>query len=57
MNFQHMPELAEPWGYPAALGLMATIVIGTLVWFRQKGWIGSKATEIPSDDDSPEAAA
>ena len=23
MNFEHMPELKSPWGYPAVLGVMA----------------------------------
>ncbi len=39
MNFEVMPELKEPWGYPAALGLM----VGTaafLAWrFRKSGWL------------------
>jgi len=39
MNFQAMPELAKPWGYPMALGIMAAIAIGLLAWFRRKNWI------------------
>ncbi|HSM13904.1 MAG TPA: magnesium/cobalt transporter CorA [Thermoanaerobaculia bacterium] len=39
MNFQHMPELAWPWGYFAVLGLMATLAAGMLAWFRHKGWL------------------
>ncbi len=38
MNFHAMPELAMPWGYPAAL---ATIVISGLLplaWFKFRGW-------------------
>lgn len=39
MNFEHMPELAEPWGYPAALGLIA-ISSGIMYWgFRKSGWL------------------
>jgi len=40
MNFEHMPELDEPWGYPAALGLMA--FIGAVLWlyFVRRGFIG-----------------
>jgi magnesium transporter len=34
-----MPELRWAWGYPAALGLMAAIAGGLLVFFRRKGWI------------------
>ena len=30
MNFEHMPELAQTWGYPAALGLMAVAVARAL---------------------------
>jgi magnesium transporter len=40
MNFEHMPELAQTYGYPMALGLMATIAGGLFWWFRRKGWIG-----------------
>jgi magnesium transporter len=38
MNFQFMPELASPYGYPAAIGMMA--VIGSLLvfYFRKIGW-------------------
>jgi len=40
MNFEHMPELHWLHGYPFALGLMATVTIVMLLWFRRKGWIG-----------------
>lgn len=39
MNFSYMPELAEPWGYPAVLILMATLSIGMVIYFRRKHWI------------------
>jgi magnesium transporter len=39
MNFKHMPELEWLYGYPAALGLMATIATSILVFFRKKRWI------------------
>jgi len=39
MNFEHMPELDTPWGYPAALGVMLCIAIGMLAYFRRKGWL------------------
>jgi magnesium transporter len=55
MNFDHMPELHTAWGYPAALGLMAVIAIGCLLWFRQKGWIGSKDLDVPDDPDDPDS--
>ncbi|MBW7926494.1 MAG: magnesium/cobalt transporter CorA [Fimbriimonadaceae bacterium] len=37
MNFRHMPELAQPWGYPVALLLMV-LIAGIELWvFRKKG--------------------
>ncbi len=39
MNFEAMPELNEPWGYPAALALMGATA-GVLAWrFRKAGWL------------------
>ena len=39
MNFKHMPELEQPWAYPAALGLIAT-TCGLMYWrFRRVGWL------------------
>jgi magnesium transporter len=49
MNFKHMPELEEVWGYPVALGLMLMVVIGCLLWFRRKGWIGLRDEDVPED--------
>jgi magnesium transporter len=39
MNFDVMPELRHPWGYPGALGLMAVITLGIFLWFNRKGWL------------------
>jgi magnesium transporter len=39
MNFKHMPELDQAWGYPLALGLMAASVVAPFVYFRRKGWL------------------
>jgi magnesium transporter len=39
MNFQWMPELGWHWAYPAALGLMAALAGGMVVYFRRKGWL------------------
>ena len=39
MNFQHMPELSHPWGYPFALGLMVASVAAPFIYFRRKGWL------------------
>ncbi|MFP4482429.1 MAG: magnesium/cobalt transporter CorA [Thermovirgaceae bacterium] len=39
MNFEHMPELALPWAYPAIWAVMLTLAGGMLVFFRKKKWI------------------
>lgn len=39
MNFVNMPELKWSWGYFAALGLMAAVVIIVVVWFWARKWI------------------
>jgi magnesium transporter len=39
MNFTHMPELKEWWGYPAALMLILGICLGLYRWFRKSGWL------------------
>lgn len=39
MNFEWMPELKKPWGYPAVLLLMLTIAIGQLWYFKKKRWL------------------
>ncbi|MFO7821400.1 MAG: magnesium/cobalt transporter CorA [Lentisphaeria bacterium] len=39
MNFEYMPELKTPWGYPAALGLMLAIAFAMLLFFRKKKWL------------------
>lgn len=39
MNFEHMPELRWEWGYPMALGAIASAA-GYLFWrFRRAGWL------------------
>jgi magnesium transporter len=40
MNFQHMPELTETWGYPVAILSMVVSAILPLSFFRHKGWLG-----------------
>jgi magnesium transporter len=42
MNFDHMPELHESWGYPFALATMTSVAAGMLFFFRRRGWIGRK---------------
>ncbi|MCS7001678.1 MAG: magnesium transporter CorA family protein, partial [Dehalococcoidia bacterium] len=39
MNFQYMPELAEPWGYPAALVAMALSAVLPFALFKRQGWL------------------
>ena len=39
MNFEHMPELKEVWGYPAVLLLIAAVCLGLFFKFRRMGWI------------------
>ena len=39
MNFEHMPELDSPFGYPLALGVMLAICLFIYRRFRQSGWI------------------
>ena len=39
MNFNFMPELKQPWGYPAALGFMLFVAAVELWIFRKKGWL------------------
>jgi magnesium transporter len=39
MNFDYMPELRWKYGYFFTLGLMATMSLGMLAYFRRQGWI------------------
>lgn len=39
MNFEFMPELSRPWGYPMALGLMAVAGVAPYWYFKRKGWL------------------
>jgi magnesium transporter len=39
MNFQHMPELRERWGYPAVLLGMGAVTLAIYLWFRRRGWL------------------
>ena len=38
MNFDHMPELGWPAGYPLALLLIVAVVVGLRRYFRYVGW-------------------
>lgn len=39
MNFRVMPELEQPWGYPAVLVAMLAVVVGIFLWVRRRGWL------------------
>lgn len=52
MNFDrgaspwNMPELGWPWGYAFALGLMASVAGGLLLWFHRRGWLGNHDLDL-----------
>jgi magnesium transporter len=39
MNFEHMPELDSPIGYPLALSVMAIAVVVLVTFFRRIDWL------------------
>jgi magnesium transporter len=39
MNFEHMPELKSPWGYPAVLLVIAALCLFLYYRFRRAGWL------------------
>jgi magnesium transporter len=39
MNFDYMPELRWPWGYPLVLAIMAAVGVAMLILFRKKRWL------------------
>lgn len=39
MNFEHMPELMWPLGYPFAVGLMVLSAILPYFFFKRQGWL------------------
>ena len=39
MNFEHMPELDQWWGYPMALGIMAVVAFALFRYLRKQRWI------------------
>lgn len=38
MNFEHMPELNSPYGYPAVMVFMLVLTIFLLMYFKKRGW-------------------
>ena len=39
MNFQYMPELEWPWGYPAVIGIMLGLGCLMISYFKKKRWL------------------
>jgi magnesium transporter len=39
MNFEHMPELQWPFGYPLALVMMVLSAVFPYLFFKRKGWL------------------
>ena len=39
MNFDVMPELSWPYGYPLALGLMVVSAVLPYLYFKRRGWL------------------
>ena len=39
MNFDYMPELHQPWGYPAVLLLLGTACFSLYRAFKRSGWL------------------
>jgi magnesium transporter len=39
MNFHHMPELAMPFGYPFAIGLMGVAAWLPYRFFKKRNWL------------------
>jgi magnesium transporter len=39
MNFDYMPELHQPWGYPAILTLMGVACFSMFRAFKRSGWL------------------
>ncbi len=43
MNFEYIPELKFRNGYFVAWGVMTTLAVGMVFYFRRRGWIGTAA--------------
>lgn len=39
MNFEFMPELSSPYGYPVAIGAMLLSAVLPLLYFKKRGWL------------------
>lgn len=38
MNFEFMPELKSPWGYPTVIAVMLLLGGAMFWWFKRRGW-------------------
>ncbi|MBR0460253.1 MAG: magnesium/cobalt transporter CorA [Victivallales bacterium] len=47
MNFQFMPELKSPLGYPVCLCVMLLLAFTLFQTFRRLGWIGTPSEDSP----------
>ncbi|MDX2112548.1 MAG: magnesium/cobalt transporter CorA [Alphaproteobacteria bacterium] len=41
MNFDNIPELHSPYGYPAVMGAMFAMATGMVIFFKRRGWLDS----------------
>ena len=39
MNFEYMPELKWQYGYQTVWGVMISILIGMIYYFKKKNWL------------------
>ena len=39
MNFEHIPELGWKYGYLAVWGVMLSMSVGLVIYFRRRGWL------------------
>lgn len=39
MNFEHMPEIDQVWGYPVAISLMVVVCTSLYRKFKKSGWL------------------
>lgn len=44
MNFEYMPELEQPWGYPLVWAVMLAVAAGLIVFFWRRGWFSNFST-------------
>jgi magnesium transporter len=39
MNFEFMPELRHPYGYPSVITVMGVVTLSIYLWFKKKHWL------------------